>query len=86
MPRAKANPDPAVITHERADMPGVVFTITATRAGAYSVERDGKVLFALGPQLGAYGGAPLHPSNRMQDEAIAAAKLRIATARLDALK
>jgi hypothetical protein len=86
MPRAKANPDPAVLTHERPDLPGVVFTITAGRNGSYTVARGEKILFGRASQLGAYFGASLYPSNRLQAQAIAEAKARIDAARLDQLE
>jgi hypothetical protein len=86
MPRAKANPDPAVVTHEHADMPGVVFTITASRDGGYSVSRGDRVLFARASQLSAHFGAPRYPSNRLQAAAIEDAKLRINLAMSDLLR
>lgn len=82
MPRAKANPDPMVVTHERPDMPGVLFTVEATRQGAYYVRMPGRegFLFARAAQ------PVLYPSNRMQQEAIEIAVLRINSARPDQLR
>lgn len=77
MPRAKANPDPQVVTHARADLPGVVFTIEAFRDGRYVLKRGEKVIGHRVPQLGSYFGAPMYPSNRLQDEAIKDARKAI---------
>lgn len=77
MARAKANPDPAVVTHERADLPGALFEIHAFRDGGYLVKRGDKTLFNRASQLNAYFGAARWPSSRLQAQAIADAKLRI---------
>ncbi len=72
MPRAKANSDPLVVTHERSDMPGRPFLITATRMGAYSVTWDGRAMpFARAAQ------PVLYPSNKLQAEAVEAARNQI---------
>ncbi len=77
MVRAKANPDPVTIEYERSAPPAGKYTIRAWRNGAFEVERDGKVVALRAAQLGAYFGASRYPSNRMQDDAISAAKGRI---------
>jgi hypothetical protein len=74
------------ITHRRPDMPEVEFLVTANRNGSYTVARGEKILFGRASQLGAYFGASLYPSNRLQAEAIAEAKSRIDSARLDQLE
>jgi hypothetical protein len=74
MTRAKANPDPAV--EEFTDARGRVFVIEARRDGAYVVRVGDKTVINRPPQLGAYFRAPLYPSNRLQDEAMAEAKER----------
>jgi hypothetical protein len=73
MPRAKAQ-DPIEVTHVRHDMPDLVFVISATRMGRYSVTLNGKTLFARAEQPVRF------PSNATQQEAVSAAKVRINSA------
>jgi hypothetical protein len=83
MPRAKANPEPAV--EEYTARSGLVFRLEAFKSGGYNIWLGDK-LVAVGPtQINAYFGAPRYPSNRLQDEALTYARVRAEGLRADAL-
>lgn len=74
MPRAKANPDPAV--EEYTTRAGHALRIEAFRSGAFNIW-FGEKLVAIGPtHINAYANAPRFPSNRLQAEALEYAKVR----------
>jgi hypothetical protein len=79
MPRAKANPDPAVVevVFEDEPKPGT-YVISAYRDGSYFVNLGEKVIASAPSQLHAGFGAPHFPSNSLQEQALKAAKNSLA--------
>lgn len=81
MPRAKANPEPAV--EEYVTRSGRAYVLEAWRDGSYLVKFGGRTLVNQASRLAAGFGAPRYPSNRLQDEAMAEAKARAEALRDD---
>lgn len=72
MPRAKANPEPAV--EDYTSSTGKTFRIEAWRSGAYTVFDGDKQVGGNPPEVNRGFGSPRYPSNRLQANALAAAK------------
>jgi hypothetical protein len=75
MPRAKANPEPAVAEH--ASGTGRTYRIEAFRNGSYAIYFGDKLVAGGPAEVNRGFGSPKWPSNRLQEEAIERAKSHV---------